>query len=217
MILTLLIDLEVSEQHKFTRKIQRELMNGFFQNIKAEELDIISHGDQHDDICINWSGLHCEGGVLKSILFQYKPYDNFSLSYTPPTVRQLEVKGCDQCYAVNTREFPQMAELIMLNSNRIHNQIDLTSLPARLRKFWICSNMITGPINLTRLPPLLQHLDLSQNMIEQRVVPFGNLPVALIRVNMNGESMKIRCFQSIDPNEIQRGKSVLTGRKPIVL
>ena len=189
---------------------QNALMRLFFQNVKEHQIQRISRGAPDGDICNDWRGLTCDGGVLRSIVFRGESFANFSIAYAPPTVQELDIARCDQCLTLNTRLLPRASRRIAMNDNNVRGSVDLKCLPDALEELLLHSNAITGSIDLTMLPRSLVTLDLRFNCIEQQCVLYSNLPPNFKKCSAFGQ--QIRCFQGVLPGDYADGKQVFKAK-----
>ena len=179
--------------------MQRTLMHAFFQNIPSSIKEKIVNRAHSDDFCSGWRGLQCIDGILTSIEYRNRVYDNFRVDYVPSTVEALIIQECDQFYALHADLFPWRAQVIDFSYNHIFGSIKLTRLPPGLRELRLQGNKITGTLNLMHLPESLEEINLNNNKIEQRVLYVGHFASQMRAIRLQYNAIAhIRCVSKTE-------------------
>ena len=213
MLLSLLVRTRTSDASSdFTEK-QNTLIRWFSMDWYPSMRDRIIGPKQEQEICL-WKGFECTDDTLTAIEFRDLNMGNCFLSFIPPTVRRVEISGCQQSYGLRTRRFPREARRIDLRINAIFGTVDLTTLPQHIASFLLTSNEMTGPINLTQLPEALTELFLDGNPIgiQGAFQYFTNLPPKISEIRL--DEVLFNELQGATIEDEERGKDVFsyTGR-----
>ena len=129
-----------------------------------------------------WNEMTCEGSMLTGVDFTYSTPGKLHIAFLPPTLRNLSLESCSQCYAVDTSRLPRDIINCNLSRNRLHGSVNLQRLPNKIETFNMRSNQISGTVDIFCLPKSLISLSLAENILEQPVLYYGDLPARLVDV-----------------------------------
>ena len=141
---------------------------------------LIAPDTEHWDICA-WYGVRCEDKVVTHIDWHdEQSFIASSLRWLPPSVRSLRMSYQGIIEDMLTRLLPKGAAVIDLMACGNFSYIDLGTLPSRTEVFAVVSSGVVGKVNLTSLPAPLRRLDLRHNLIAGIEINNALLPALVI-------------------------------------
>ena len=204
----LVLATDVSKDGFSRSEAQKSLMRSFFARIPESALTSIHHGNFEGDACDGpetkkWKGVMCTDGVINSIDFSLLLAGQFTMACIPPDVQNVQINSCNQQWQLDTGVLPRELRRLGARHNMISGTVDLRRLPQHTVEVSLDWNEITAPVYLTELPRAFETLSLNNNLIQQKDVPYGNLPSSLQSVEIEDNSVKRLTKVAEDLHEYQ--------------
>ena len=119
------------------------------------------------DAC-DWEGIKCghHVGEVSDITFDEKIEGTLLLSYTPPKVKNLNVRSEKAQGTLDTSKLPEDLETLSIIRTAMHGSVDFTKIPEKVTGFTLKRSLFSGSCDFTALPPCLVCFYIMHNEFE---------------------------------------------------
>ena len=118
------------------------------------------------DVC-DWECVECDNtGKVSVINFKNEIEGTLNLSYTPPKVKNVNVRGRNAQGTLDTSKLPEDLETISISKTAMYGSVDFTKIPEKVHDFTLKRSLFSGGCDFTALPPCLVCFYIMHNEFE---------------------------------------------------
>ena len=181
---------------QYASNYQSALMRSFFSEASdffVAQVSMIQCGNINDcayNVCgegddFKWVGISCDEETVTEVDFYRRNTGSLNVHFLPSTVHTIDLRWCEQSYAIISRRLPQALKDFNMSFNLIEGTIDIPNFPDSIEVIDLQKNSIVGTVDLHILPPKLRRLDLSKNNLKQSTIYYGELPSCMERMSFS--------------------------------